>query len=67
VDVSVDVVGADPVDCAVSLEYRQDVRLHPRESQRDVSSRCEPMDLGELRSAPGVDEVDPFEIEHEGA
>ena len=50
-DVAVDVVGADPLDQPVSLEYGQDGRLHPGKSERRSLLADELVDLGELPGA----------------
>ena len=62
-----DVVDSDPVDDAIRVEHRSDIWLYSRETQGDVGGPGELVDLGQLRGALRVDEIDTFEVEHERA
>ena len=64
-DVAVDAVGAEGCHDPVGVEHVEHLRLDAREAQRDAVRLRDLVELGQLRGALGVDEVDALEVEHD--
>ena len=66
VDVSVDAVFAQALQHTVLPEHARHGGLHAGEAQLDTGALGEVEDLGQLRRALGVDEVDALQVKHDG-
>ena len=64
-DVPMDSVDADRVDDTVGAKHRENLGFCADKPNPDPCRRQELVDLQQLRRALGVDEVDPFEVEHD--
>ena len=65
VDVAVQLVDAHPIENSLSFQGVLDRRFHAGESQDEAGFVSECDDLGYLRRALRVDEVDPLAVEHQ--
>ena len=65
IDVSVDAVGSKSCHQPVGVEDVKNLRLDPRQSERDAVRLRDLVELGQLRCSLRVDEIDAFEVEDE--